>query len=295
MLLSTLISVSPLRPSPVLGPLSRPVQAWFLGQLAKYQPGLTKDLHDLQGPKPYTVSTLLDERGRTLSEGYWLKTGESLWVRITSMSPELSEVILGSILPHLPGKIELYKMPFRVEGYTFDPAQNFWACASSFQDLADSVGLEKDSRRVRLEFASPTAFRTSGADTPLPIPEHVFRSLWQKWNAFCPEALEIDRIWPEFVKGCVMVSELTNLNTERWRFAEGTHGVSTGFTGTAAFTLLPPSQCKEFAEIWEGADQVLRLLAAFSHFCGVGHHTTVGMGQVRRLNNAADPISSLSD
>ena len=35
-----------------------------------------------------------------------------------------------------------------------------------------------------------------------------------------------------------MVSELTNLNTESWRFAEGTHCVPTGFTGTAAFTLL---------------------------------------------------------
>ncbi len=283
MLLSILIALSPSQPAPVLGPLSRPIQAWFLGQLARHQPEMAKALHDRQGPKPYTVSTLMSERGVVIPEGRWLKTGEPLWIRITSWQTELSEVILKNVLKGMPAKVELYKMPFRVDGYTLDPAQNPWAGTSSFQDLADRVGLERDSRRGRLEFASPTAFRTSGADIPLPIPEHVFRSLWLKWNAFCPEALEIDRVWPEFVKGCVMVSELTNLNTERWRFAEGTHGVAIGFTGTAAFTLLPKNQSKEFREIWDGADRVLRLLSAFAYFSGVGHHTTVGMGQTLQV------------
>jgi CRISPR-associated endoribonuclease Cas6 len=267
----------------VLSPLGRPIQAWFLGQLTRFQPELAKVLHDLQGPKPYTVSTLLDERGRPLASGRWLQPGEELWIRLTSFSSELSDLLIKGLRTNSPARMELYKMAFRVNGFTYDPAQSPWAGATSFPDLAERVGMEDRSRQVRLEFASPTAFRSEGADIPLPIPNHVFRGLWQKWNAFAPEALQIDSAWPEFAAACVMVSEITCLNTERWRFAEGTRGASTGFTGTVAFTLLPRHMCKGYEDLWGGADQVLRLLSAFSFYCGTGHHTTIGMGQTRPL------------
>jgi CRISPR-associated endoribonuclease Cas6 len=283
MILSILISLTPTQSSPVLGPLSRPIQAWFLTQLTRFQPAIASRLHDQNCVKPYTVSTLLNEKGRALSSGRWLEPGENLWIRLTSFDNELSQVIIKELLPKLPNRIELYKMVFRINGFTFDPAQSPWASTTSFPELAEKIWMDGNSRLVRLEFNSPTAFRSEGADIPLPIPSHVFRGVWQKWNSFAPEVLHIDAIWPEFTAACVMVSEITSLNTERWQFAEGIRGTSTGFTGTVAFILLPRHMCKGYEEQWDGANHILRLLSAFAFYCGIGHHATIGMGQTRML------------
>lgn len=66
MLRSILLALTAESSYPILGPLGRPAQAWFLGQLTRSHASLASRLHDEQGLKPYTVSTLLDERGRPL-------------------------------------------------------------------------------------------------------------------------------------------------------------------------------------------------------------------------------------
>ena len=94
-------------------------------------------------------------------------------------------------------------------------------------------------------------------------------------------------MWPEFAEDCILVNELTSVNTVHWEFAEGTHGAATGFTGTVGFTLLPKTKIHEkWQPYWEGADVVLQSLARYSFYSGVGHHSTVGMGQAKALANA---------
>lgn len=188
------------------------------------------------------------------------------------------------VLANLPGSLELYKMHFRLEGYTLEPAQHPWAGRASYTDLAQKTALPEKSHIVRMEFATPTAFRSEGVDIPLPVPGHVFRGCWQKWNAFAPkepEDFRISAIWPEFANACIVVSELRGVNTEQWSFAEGTRGAATGFTGIVEFTLLPKKKCGDFAPYWEGSNRVLQHLAQFAFYCGIGHHATIGLGQVR--------------
>jgi len=133
-----------------------------------------------------------------------------------------------------------------------------------------------------MEFVSPTAFRNNRNDIALPIPGHVFRSLAEKWNAFCPESMQLQQIWPDFANDCILVSELTAVSTVRWEFAEETRGAATGFTGTVGFTLLSQGKVKKsWQPYWEGADVVMQSLARFAFYCGVGHHSTIGMGQAR--------------
>ncbi len=283
MLLSILLSLKSSHAAPILGSLGRPANAWFLAQITRSKPELGSALHDGQGPKPYTVSTLLDHLGLPLSAGKWLQPGEVCWLRVTTFNKELSELVLRQILPRLPAKVDLYKMSFYLEGWTLDPAQHTWAGQSSYTNLAQEYELTQSSQSVRLEFVTPTAFRSQGADIPLPIPGHILRGWWQKWNAFAPEPMQIHSVWPEFANACVMVSELGGINSDRWTFAEGTRGAATGFTGVAGFHLLPKRQCGDFAAFWDGADQVLQNLARFAFYCGTGHHTTIGMGQTRPL------------
>ena len=207
------------------------------------------------------------------------------WLRITAMSDELSDVILEHVLRSLPHKLALYKMDFRIDGYTLNQNEHPWAGQTTFSDLSQDTRYMKSAHKVRMEFASPTAFRSSGSDIALPIPGQVFRSLWHKWNTFVPEPMQIQNQWPAFAEACILVSELTGVNTLQWKFAEGTRGGATGFTGTVGFSLLPKSKVPEkWQPYWDGSAVVMQSLAQFAFYAGVGHHSTVGMGQARPVS-----------
>ena len=283
MLISTIISLTAETKSPILGPLGRPAQAWLLRQITQKDPAFAKKLHDSQGLKPYTASNLLDRNGRPISAGQWLEPGQTYWLRITSFEKNLSELLVEKVLPNLPKRVSIYKMNLRIDGYTFDPHEHPWAGRTTYSDIAQDSAYVKSKNSVRLEYRSPTAFRSSGEDIPLPIPEQVFRSYWQKWNAFAPAPMEIQELWSSFVKDCIIVSELTNINTLKWQFSKENKRAYLGFTGTTSFELLPAKRRKKWAEFHEGAAAVMQSLAAFAFYCGTGHHTTIGMGQTRLL------------
>ncbi|HNC47202.1 MAG TPA: CRISPR system precrRNA processing endoribonuclease RAMP protein Cas6, partial [Acidobacteriota bacterium] len=97
--------------------------------------------------------------------------------------------------------------------------------------------------------------------------------------------MQVHELWPQFANDCILVDELTAVNSSRWDFSEGTGRSSTGFTGTVGVYLAPKSKIKpQWQEAWDGANVVLQSLAKFSFYSGVGHHTTVGMGQARLLS-----------
>lgn len=285
MLTSTLISVRSLKSSPIFGALGRPAQAWFLNQIMLKRPGLAEKLHDDNDVKPYTVSTLLDRNGRPHKAGDWLKEGQECFLRVTTIGEELTETFLQNVLEKLPNSLSLYKMDFRIDGYTTNLREHPWAGQTTFADIAQDSLYVKVSRDVRMEFISPTAFRTNGNDIAIPVPQPVFRSIWHKWNSFCPESMQLDDRWPDFAEDCILVNELTAVNTVHWEFAEGTRGAATGFTGTVGFSLLPKTRvAKKWQPYWDGADVVMLSLARFAFYCGVGHHSTIGMGQSRLLD-----------
>lgn len=284
MMLSSTLCLRPVTSAPIFGALGRPAQAWFLSQIMAKHPKLAQELHDVNGIKPFTVSTLLDRYGHPLKAGDWLKQGQECWLRVTTIGEELSEAYLINVLRKLPKTVTFYKMDFRVDGFSLNSHEYQWAGQTTFAELAQESQHAASTREVRMEFVSPTAFRSNGNDVALPIPFQVFRSLWQKWNVSSPETMKLDELWPDFAGDCILISELTAVNTVHWSFAEGTRGAATGFTGTVGFSLLPRSKVlKKWQPYWEGADVVLQSLARFAFFCGVGHHTTIGMGQCRPL------------
>jgi CRISPR-associated endoribonuclease Cas6 len=284
MLLSVTLALKATAKSPVLGALGRPSQAWFLTQIAQKRPGLAEALHDEQGPKPFTVSTLLDRYGNPLRSGVVLQKGQPCWLRITTIGEELCEAFLVNVLYDLPSMLTLYKMNFQIESYSLNPEDHPWAGQTTFSDISQHLQDSKSLQNVQMEFASPTAFRSSGNDIALPLPKHIFRSLWNKWNAFAPEPMQLQNQWPSFADACIFVNELSNINTVFWKFAEGTRGTATGFTGKVGFILPYKSKVPEkWQPYWDGAALVMQSLAQFAFYSGVGHHSTVGMGQSRLL------------
>ena len=283
MLRSILIALTAESSYPILGGLGRPVQAWFLGQLTRCHAELASRLHDEQGLKPYTVSTLLDERMRPLRAGDWVAPGEMCWLRITSLNEEVSEALQKKIIQRIPKRLTLHKMDFRVDDVFTQRAEHEWAGETSFTEMAEVIANQPE-RHLRIEFVSPTAFRNNNLDICLPMPGQVFRSLWEKWNAFAPEPMQVHELWPQFAGDCILVDEMTAVNTTHWEFAEGTRGAATGFTGTVGFSLIPKGRVKTgWKEYWEGAATVMQSFAQFSFYSGVGHHTTIGMGQCRQI------------
>lgn len=284
MLRSILLSLTAESSYPILGALGRPIQAWFLGQLTRSHATLAARLHDEQGLKPYTVSTLLDERGRSLRAGSWLEPGQECLLRITTLNEELSETLEKRVIRRLQNHLTLYKMDFRVDGIYTKYSEHEWAGEASFSEIAQDSQLSQSGNRVRLEFASPTVFRNNGLDICVPLSGQIFRSLWEKWNAFAPVPMQIHEFWPSFAADCILVDELTAVNTKHWEFAEGARGAATGFTGTVGFSLAPKGKVKKsWQEYWDGASTVMQSLAGFAFYSGVGHHATIGMGQSRML------------
>jgi CRISPR-associated endoribonuclease Cas6 len=144
-----------------------------------------------------------------------------------------------------------------------------WAAATSYADLSASLLLARDPapRRVSLRFASPTTFKSGGKHLPFPLPELVFGSLLERWNAFAPIAFPPEA--RRYASECLAVS--------RYKLSSHTvpgkgGGLRIGAVGEVTYTSL------NYDRYWMS---LVGVLAAFSIFAGVGATTTQGLGQCR--------------
>ena len=261
------------------------VDGQVFGQLFRFikekDPELATSLQRYAQQRPYTVSDLyVYKNGPRGNNGrIEIIPGNECQIRITSMFNPLSELLLSKIVTHLPQTLNLNRSVFRELRLS---EENAWDGQSSFNEIVNNAG---DSRgaSVTLDFNSPTAFRSGQVDLTLPTPDQVWRSLWWRWNAFAPPDLHIDPLWPEFTANCIIVSDYC-LKSRKVTFKNGSKGAATGATGQATYRLLHKKHCGQYASFRPGADKVLRTLAGFALYSGVGHHTTIGLGQTRWLS-----------
>jgi CRISPR-associated endoribonuclease Cas6 len=246
--------------------LGRANYALLLRLLQAQEPALTERLHQSTQPKPLTASNLM--LGRREKGSLRVAAGQSGWLRFTGLTAEVSQHLL-TVAETPPGAVEIDGTLFTVTGATVDPAAHPWAGQSSYQDLAAPflLGGQNPAPRLGLDFVSPTTFRSEGRFVPLPLPELVFGSLLNRWQAFAPIALhpEVYR----FAKEAVGLSRY-HLRSRSQPFKDKMMMI--GFMGQANFTALNRDR------YWLN---VLHLLAAFAFYSGVGYQTTSGLGQCR--------------
>jgi len=268
MLTAIVITVTPV--AEVTGPAftGRAVQAWFLNQVRAADPELSARIHAGDATRPYTVSDLVGA-GPIRAGRRQLSPERQGWLRITALTPELSGVLLEQIVPALPGtQLDLGGPVVRVDGVATQPSEHRWAGQASPQALLVSHSLAPgDSRRLSMRFASATTFRSQGRNIPFPLPELVFGSLVNKWNEFMPVALHPDA--RRFAEERIVASKY-KLRSKYVQFGPDDRGAAVGAGGACRYHVQSGDR------YWTS---VIRALAAFAFFAGVGARTTVGLGQ----------------
>lgn len=225
---------------------------------------LAESLHDESRLRPYTVSTLMGKFDRLSGAPL---SGETYSLRWTSLTAELTAILLG-FAQNAPGStLELDHIPFSVVSAHVAETQP-WSGQASYAALGSRFlpGVEIP-RRVTFQLTSPVVFKSGGLSHSLPTASLMFNSLIEKWNAFAPVAFmpELRR----YAEECLAVSRF-DLESRPVPLKEG--GLRIGAVGQITFT------AANFDRFWLGQ---IRTLAAFALFAGVGAGTTQGLGQCR--------------
>lgn len=243
----------------------RAVHALFLRCVAERDSELARSLHDPDIPRPFTCSALIWSRAKEEDRSWPVA-----FVRFTLLDERLLPCALEP-----PGRVEVGGASFAVEAVLRSAGEHPWAGEASWWALV-RPWLQQErpvGEKVALHFASPTTFRSHGMFLPLPLPEVVFGSLLQRWNAFAPVAVRPDVV--EYCRQSVGIAR-HRLQTEAISLKEGSRIV--GFKGFCVFHFL------ERDPLFQAQVQ---LLADAAFYLGVGYQTAVGMGQVRRLRPGA--------
>ena len=272
------------------------VHAAFLDIVKKNLPEkemhLVWQLHERDGYKPFTVSHIF---GKREFKNYHLvvKENDELQLRITSFDKTLSECFLS--MKDETNFIQVGNILFNIAEIITNNFKHNRAGQTTYQDLIKKWSEQTTElpRKFSFNFMSPTAFRDGKQNVLFPLPHLVFYSLAEKWRKYAPEPFgrEIQDFQDEIAewrrktegnekdtKVWVILDKLINvssyeLNTKMLNFRDYKR---IGFSGFAEFEVLP-----SFPDKWL---RLLNLLADFSFYAGIGYQTTMGMGQIRRLD-----------
>jgi len=248
--------------------------------LSLFDPALSDLLHqDSDDPKPLTISDVMRARAAVPLRGM-VAAGDPAWIRITGLDAAVTAGLLAFAADPRP-EIVIDNIPWAVTSVLTTDDQHPWAGQDSYANLLRSY--TNQFRMIgdfTLEFALPTAFKTPGEDgtalfVPLPIPQQIFRSLRNRWNAFAPMALP-DTLF-DFAAQHIAVARFDDLRTQPVMLKT----LFRGFTGTVTFNVvLPKHPSTDHIALAYGA----LMLAHFAFYSGVGIKTTTGMGMLRLVD-----------
>jgi CRISPR-associated endoribonuclease Cas6 len=231
-------------------------------------PALAARIHDEEGPKPLTVSNVAG-----LGHGRFSKVDpeRAYYLRVTVLTADL-ETLAAAWTPAQLEEIDLDGHAWQVTALASAANADPWAGTASYEELAAPL-LERHSAlpdRWELQFATPVTFRRRGLNMPLPLPELVFGSLLDRWNAFAPIALpeEVRR----YAEECLALSRY-----DLQSLAGPTSGGALQIGGVGRCTYKAMNRDR----YWQAC---IDTLARFACYAGVGAATTRGFGQTRLLH-----------
>lgn len=271
MLIAITLTLAPTKPGTLPPYVGRANYAATLNRIRQLDPELSAEIHDCEGPKPLTCSSLL--QNAPPRAGIPLQLDREYRVRVTGLTEPVSVALHTGLIESPPATWELDGHLFRVVATLCDSTQDGWTGQTAFETLAAQQMQQGAARRVTLRFASPTSFKSGGMHVPVPMPGLVFGSLVERWNRFSPVALSPDmrRFGAEMV--AVSRYRLESRAVDQ-KSAGNKQALRMGGVGEATYVALGGDR------YWAG---VMQMLAEFARYSGVGVQTATGMGQARRV------------
>ncbi|MEM9483612.1 MAG: CRISPR-associated endoribonuclease Cas6 [Cyanobacteria bacterium P01_F01_bin.116] len=240
-------------------------------------------------PSPQTPPATLREHPNSLRWTYRkpITPGTPCWWRISllddALFSRLSQLWL-NLNPNQPwhlGPANLHITSVLGTPHSTQPWANFCNYAQLYEQASECVDAvsPQDSRKLTLQFYTPTAFRQGGNDSSMPTAHRVFQSLLRRWNHYSGLEFPTDSL------ECLQDSQF-NVRTEiasdpRQQFQHTGAKVNPcnqfiGCVGTVTYRILgkvKPTTIKQ-----------LNTLADFALYAGVGRKTPMGMGVTRRIS-----------
>ena len=271
-LLSLILTLRPTQAWPTPSHVGRAAHALLFDAVRQVDAALADELHAGDDLRPFTVSDLF---GYSHRRG--LQPDQVVTLRFTALTAPVARALLAAAREgplRIGAEVRLAEGELRVEAITAEHQAQPWAGMTSYQDLSAPwlLGRSTPERRLRLQFLSPTTFKSAGRHVPVPLPSLVFGSLLEKWNAFAPIAFPPEA--RRYADECLALSAY-QLKSRAVAVKEG--GLRIGAVGHARYTTT------NYDRYWMS---IIHLLADFAFYSSVGVGTGMGLGQCRRIVDA---------
>lgn len=293
------LRLSPTEPGEVRLNTGTPAQAAFLDLVRQVDPNLAERLHADNQRRPYTLGMLqgfnhLTEREREAAMAgarpIRVESGQVFWLRLTILDGAVFQTFTRALLAHAADlRLRIGGAQFTVTRVLGMPeagdTRPSWVGFATFADLAKDRAARHN---YHFEFATPTAFslgqRSWGKAYMLfPDPAHLWRGLARAWEEFAPEALRLAAtgLAPHDIEAFCAEHVVVSRYEMETRYLPAARFGQMGFQGTAEYSVMAGED--DPAALW------LTPLARFASYAGVGHKTSMGMGQTRWLHPPAGP------
>lgn len=229
-------------------------------------PELSAQLHDEMNLKPFTAAML--ELPPAASRGknrIVLREGDRAVWRVTALNETILRVLLDAAFGE---ELRVGDLRLAVERVLADSTERPDVGVADEEELVAQCCSVPRVEEIFFAFLSPVSFRSYDMDYPYPLPEMIFASLADKWNAAgMPGFVDRERIREI---AATLPAVAWKGETKRLFFGRG-RGV-VGFQGEFTYRT---------GHIDEENQRALLLLAQFANFSGVGRLTGQGLGQTR--------------
>ncbi len=238
--------------------------ALALNIIRTVEPALSAYLHDQSSNKSITLRTL------------WHKNN-FLTLRLTLLDDILFEkfatVLIDACIPVFP----LNDIAVKISKITSsNESENFWAGYKPYKEIYENASHENLSFRFNL--ITPVCFKKGDSYMPFPLPDLFFKSLHKRWNEYSEIKFDdsLTELFEKHIAANNFQLETKYLTDKNIKFTGATGKVNFKITGK------PP---KEFIHY-------INTLADYVYFAGVGIKTTMGMGQVVRVDTGGGQSST---
>ncbi len=302
-----MLKLRPLQPGTLMPFSGELVHGAWLNWLKEVAPDVATWLHDDNKRRAFTCSSLqFPIAGERMLEAERknihlpLNPDKTYTVRITLLLGELFPLFYNALMEFNMSQLAAKQQPFMRIGkqlFSLDEVvisnddHSGWTGFTSFTTLVEKVRVLKLGavEPLTLEFATLTSFNRSSARNKafgvyharLPLPQYIFPGLARRWGELAPpelaQVVQEDAIEQYIQDDGIIVADY-DLKTHHIRFT--THE-QPGFVGTCRYSLRKvPNEAMRPGTALTVRQQIL-LLAQLAFYCGVGHKTSMGLGQVR--------------